>query len=73
MAGQPATVGAVLELTPPISQFDMADSPRAGALWDAFSLSDFVPITLFPEDEEKLVSSRLIPIIRQLNLRLGPK
>ena len=72
MAGQPATVGTVLRLTPPTSQFDFADSPRAGGLWDAFSLSDFVPIALFPEDEEKLVSSRWILMFRQLKLRLRP-
>jgi len=44
MNGQPAT-------------FDFEERSRTGHLWDAFSLSDFAPTKLFPEDEQSLVKT----------------
>jgi len=41
MEGQPTT-------------FDFEEPSRTGHLWDAFSLSDFAPTKLFPEDEQVL-------------------
>jgi len=44
MEGQPST-------------FDFEEPSRTGHLWDAFSLSDFAPTKLFPEDEQSLVKT----------------
>ena len=46
-------------------QFDFEEPSRTGHLWDAFSLSDFAPTKLFPEDEQSLVSVRSVEILVQ--------